>query len=181
MYYLPSPGNNSPRLGSIVCTSVHPPADVISFFCSLDYPSLYSSVLTLLFSFTVLKTAEDKRPLILINSPSDPTKPLGTVSSGEQLVLKRGMSDWDLSAFKGLSVLCNMPSGAAWLQQCRCCPGFSLSIAAAETKPVTSNGAKKCGHTIIQELLCVTKDSELVLESFKALLMWSFLLYIASA
>lgn len=48
------------------------------------------------------------------------------------------------------------------------------------TKPVTSNGAK-CAHTIIQELLYVTKDSELVLESLKALLMWSFLLYIVSS
>lgn len=85
---------HSPRLGSNVCTSVHPPEEVIYFFCSLDCLSLYSSVLTLLFSFTVLQTAEDKRPLILINSPSDLTKPLGTVSNGEQLVLKKGMSDW---------------------------------------------------------------------------------------
>lgn len=96
-----------------MCTSAHPPADVISFFCSLHSPSLYSSVLTLLFSFTVLQTAEDKRLLILINSPSDLTKPLGTVSNGEQLVLKKGMSDWDLSALKGLSVLGNTCSGAA--------------------------------------------------------------------
>lgn len=54
-----------------------------------------------------------------------------------------------------------------------------LSINAPGTKPITSNGAK-CGHTTYQELLCVTKDSEPVLESLKALLMWSFLLYIAS-
>lgn len=84
-------------------------------------------------------------------------------------MLKKGTSGWDLPAWKGLSVLCNTPGGAAQLQQCRCCPGFSWSLAAPGTKPVASNGAKKCGHTIIQELLCVTQDSELVLESLKAL------------
>lgn len=165
---------HSPRLGSRVCTSAHPPADVISFFCSLAYPSLQSSVLTLLFSFAVLQTAENKRPLIL--SPCDLTNPPGTVSHGEQLEFKKDMSDWDLFALKVVSVLCDIPV----IQQCRCCPGFSLSIAAPGTKPVTSDGAK-CSHTIIQELLCVTEDSGLVLESLKALLTWSFLLYIASA
>lgn len=86
------------------------------------------------------------------------------------------MSDWDLFALKVVSVLCDIPV----IQQCRCCPGFSLSIAVPGTKPITSDGAK-CSHTIIQELLCVTEDSGLVLESLKALLTWSFLLYIASA
>lgn len=127
-------------------------------FFRLFFPIFFCSHL---FSCTVEQTAGNKRPLIL--SLSDLTNPPGTVSSGEQLALKKGVSDWDLLALKGVSVLCNMAGGAAWLQQCRCCPGFSLSIAAAGTKPITSNGAKNCGHTIAQELLCVIKDSELVL------------------
>lgn len=168
---------HSPGLGSRVYTSVHRPADVISFFCSLDYPSLYCSVLTLLFSFTVLHRKQKS----LFVSPSDLTNPLGTVSDGKQLMFKKGMSDWDLSAWKGVSVLCNMPHMCSRTSAVQGCPGFSLSITAPGTKPITSNGAKKCGHTIIQELLCLTKDSELVLESLKALLMCFFLLCISSA
>lgn len=149
---------HSPRLGSRVCTSVHWPADVISFFCFLDYPSLYSSVLTLLFSFTVLHTAENKRPLIL--SLSDLTNPPGNCQRQGAVGAQEGHVRLGSVCWKGVSVLCNKPGGAAWLQlQCRCCPGFSLSITAPGTKPTTSNGAKKCGHTIIQELLCVTEDS----------------------
>lgn len=157
---------HSPRLGSRVCTSVHRLADIISFFC---------------FHFAVfLYCLTHCRKQKSINSVTVwPHKPTRTCQWGGAVGAEEGHVRLGSICWKGVSVLCNLPGDAVWLQQCRCCPGFSWSIAAPGTKP--SNGAKKCGHTIIQELLCLTKNSELVLESLKALLMWSFLLYIAWA
>lgn len=133
--------------------------------------SLYSSVLTSLFYFTVFHTAENRRPLICHHLIFQTQKGLPVV--GSKSALQKGMSDQDVYALKGISFLCTMPDDAAWLQWCMHDHGFSLSIAGQGRKSVTSNSAERCCCTTFQEQLCLKEETDLVLESLTCL----FLLY----